>query len=115
MKNNKLDRAKIFLPFDALKGFKEELRKKEKILVEKKILSIEEKDKISKKITQIKKGVILKIIYYENNEYIEVEGMVSNIDMVYKTLTIVSKKINFNDILDIKGESLIEEDEYYAC
>ena len=50
MKNDtKLERAKIFLPFDALKGLKEALREKEKILVDKKILSIEEKEKISKK------------------------------------------------------------------
>ena len=51
MKNNtKLERAKIFLPFDALKGFQEALREKEKILVDKKILSIGEKEKtINKK------------------------------------------------------------------
>ena len=35
----KADRAKIFLPFAGLKGFKEALREKEKITVAKKILS----------------------------------------------------------------------------
>ena len=62
MKNDtKLERTKIFLPFDALKGLKEALREKEKILVDKKILSIEEKEKISKKLIQIKKGMIIKV------------------------------------------------------
>ena len=64
MKNNqKLDRAKIFLPFDALKGLQEALREKEKILVDKKILSIEEKEKIAHKLLQVKKGMIIKVIY----------------------------------------------------
>ena len=113
MKNNaKLERAKIFLPFDALKGFKEALREKEKVLVEKKILSIEEKEKISNKISQIKKGMIIKIIYFENNEYIELEGMVSSIDFVYQNLKIVKKEIKFNDILDIKSDTIKEEENY---
>lgn len=110
MKNNtKLERAKIFLPFDALKGLQEALREKEKILVDKKILSIEEKEKISKKLIQVKKGMIIKVIYYDNNEYIELEGMVSLIDFVYKKIKIVKKEIEFSDILDIKSEELEEE------
>lgn len=111
MKNNsKLERAKIFLPFDALKGFREACREKEKVLVEKKILSIEEKEKIYKKIKQIKKGMIIKIIYFENNEYIELEGLVSKIDFVYFNIMIVKKEIKFNDILDVKGENIIDEE-----
>ena len=67
MKNDtKLERAKIFLPFDALKGLKEALREKEKILVDKKILSIEEKEKISKKLIQIKKGMIIMLMFLLN-------------------------------------------------
>ena len=113
MKNNtKLDRAKIFLPFDALKGLREALREKERILVDKKILSIEEKEKISKKLIQIKKGMIIKVVYFENNEYIELEGMVSNIDFVYKKLIIVKKEIYFTDILKITSIDIKEEDIY---
>lgn len=111
MKNNtKLERAKIFLPFDALKGFQEALREKEKILVEKKILSIGEKEKISKKLIQVKKGMIIKVVYFENNEYIELEGMVSLINFTYKKLKIVKKEIYFNDILEITSEAIKEED-----
>lgn len=115
MKNNqKQERAKIFLPFDALKGFQEALREKEKVLVDKKVLSIEEKEKISKKLIQIKKGMIIKIIYFENHEYIELEGMVSNIDFTYQYLKIVKKEIQFNDILDIKSDEIKEEENYGA-
>lgn len=113
MKSSKLERAKIFLPFDALKGFQEALREKEKVLVSKRILSNEEKEKISNKLIQIKKGMIIKIIYFENDEYIELEGIVSSIDFVYKTIKIVKKEILFSDILDIKGENIkVESYEY---
>ncbi len=115
MKNNtKLERAKIFLPFDALKGFQEALREKEKILVDKKILSQEEKEKIANKLIQLKKGMIIKIIYFENHEYIELEGMISKIDLVYQKLKIVTKEIQFTDILDIKSDEIKEEENYGA-
>ena len=115
MKNNtKLERAKIFLPFDALKGFQEALREKEKILVDKKILSQEEKEKIANKLIQLKKGMIIKIVYFENHEYIELEGMISKIDLVYQKLKIVTKEIQFTDILDIKSDEIKEEENYGA-
>jgi len=110
--NKKLDRAKIFLPFDALKGLQEALREKEKILVDKKILSLEEKEKISKKLLQVKKGMIVKVIYFENHEYIEVEGIVSSIDYTYQYLKIVKKEILFNDILNIENNEIREEENY---
>ena len=113
MKNDtKLDRAKIFLPFDALKGLREALKEKERILVDKKVLSIEEKEKISRKLIQIKKGMIIKVVYFENNEYVELEGMVSNIDFVYKKLIIVKKAIYFTDILKITSVDIKEEELY---
>ncbi len=113
-RNTKLERAKIFLPFDALKGFQEALREKEKILVDKKILSLEEKEKISNKLLQVKKGMIVKIIYFEDHEYIELEGMVSKIDYTYQLLKIVTKEISFTDILDIKSDEIEEEENYGA-
>ena len=37
MQNDRLDRAKQFMPFDALKGFREAIREKEKIIENKNI------------------------------------------------------------------------------
>ena len=86
------ERAKMFLPFDALKGLKEALREKEKILVDKKILSIEEKEKILNinwKETDIKESAInkyireklmenqnLDIIVYGSEKYINNAGKI---------------------------------------
>ena len=51
------ERAKQFLPFDSLKGFKAEIRKREKIIVSKKRLSEETARELSYKINQISQGV----------------------------------------------------------
>lgn len=99
---NKADRAKLFIPFDALKGFHEALREKERILVEKKELSIEEIEGISIILQSIKNRDVVKVVYFDRNEYVELIGMVSNIDLVYKTIKIIKTEIKFDDILSIK-------------
>lgn len=46
---NKVDRASLFMPFDALKGFREALKEKEKEVIEKKdFYKYENKIKVSK-------------------------------------------------------------------
>lgn len=100
-RNEYADRAKIFAPFDALKGFKEALKEKEKIVVEKRIISQEEKEKIGNILKEIKKNDMVEIIYFNNGEYIKVKGLVSKIDFVYLKITIVTTKIDFNDIYKI--------------
>lgn len=103
---NKEDRARQFLPFDALRGYKEALRKRERIIVEKKTLSEDEIDRISYKINQVKKGMIITCIHYDNGEYIKTEGFVSKVDFVYKYLDIVEKRIYFSDIYDIISDRI---------
>ena len=100
--NRKADRAKQFIPFDALKGFKGALRAKEKIKSEKKELTEEEINEISKTLKNVNKRDIVKVIFYKNQEYIELEGMVSNIDFTLKTIKIIKEIILFDDILVIK-------------
>lgn len=101
-KNDYAQRAKIFIPFDTLKGFQEALREKEKVLVSKKRISQELKDEIAKVLIDLKKGDMVKAIYFKENEYISIQGIIASIDMVYKELSIVKTKILFDDILEIK-------------
>ena len=105
-RNEYADRAKIFAPFDALKGFKEALKEKEKIVVEKRIISQEEKEKIGNILKEIKKNDMVEIIYFNNGEYIKVKGIVSKIDLVYLKITIVTTKIDFNDIYKINLDNV---------
>ena len=102
------DRARQFLPFDALKGFKEEIKERQKIKVEKPVLSEEMAIELSYKLNQVKKGMIVKIVHYDNEEYIETFGMVSEFSEVFNYLKIVKKKILFENILDIQSDEIIE-------
>ena len=106
------ERAKQFLPFDTLRGFKNEIRKKEKIIVPKKKLFEESARELSYKLNQIKKGMIIKIVYFKNDEYIECEGMVSKIDKSQKIVIIVKTLIEFKDIYTINGTEIRDFDEY---
>ncbi len=105
----KADRAKIFLPFDALKGFREALKEKEKIIVPKIELSEEETDKLSRLLLGIKKRMIVRVIYFNSGEYLELTGMVSNNDFVYKKITIIETVIKYIDILKIEIFEEIKE------
>ena len=86
------DRARQFLPFDALKGFKQAIKEREKIKVDKIELSEEMANVISYKLRQVKKGMIIKVIHYIDNEYIETNGIVSEFDETFKYLKIVKKR-----------------------
>lgn len=97
-----LNRAKQFLPFDALNGFREAIAEKEKTVVKKIILSEEELEKLSQSILKINRDDIVYIKYYNKNEYINIKGKVSKIDFIYKYLLIEKCKIFFDDILEIR-------------
>lgn len=98
------DRARIFLPFDALKGFREALAKKEKVKVEKRILSEYQKEEINRILIKLKKGCLVNLEYYseEDKEYLSLEGVLTRIDKTSKTITIVKKEILMENIHQIK-------------
>lgn len=98
------DRARQFAPFSALKGFHELIKQKEKVITAKKELSEDELIKLSEKVLQIEKGMMAKVVHFCEGEYNSTEGVVTGIDTVYRTITIVKKKIRFGDIIDISCE-----------
>lgn len=55
--NKRADRAKLFAPYDALKGYREALIAKEKIIVPRKDLSEEVKDDLDIKFRQRKRQI----------------------------------------------------------
>ena len=103
------DRAKQFMPFAALKGYSDELRKKEKIVVPKAELSEEYAESLSRKLRQVRKNDIVTVVYFCRDEYLKQTGMVSRIDETARILKIVNTKIAFDDIYDIMGDNIGEE------
>lgn len=102
MQPNQLNRAKLFLSYDALKGFKERIHAKERIVVEKPILSEDQLYELDWKIKQIKPGMMISVIYFDNNQYVYKEGIVAQIDLDNKNfIVIVSTKIKIISIMKI--------------
>lgn len=95
-------RAKQFLPFDALKGFYEEVEKENKIKIQKKQLSHDIFESLNNKILKIKKGDKVTIKYYDNFNYIETSGIIKKIDKIYKKIFISNSIIDIDDIIEIK-------------
>lgn len=103
MPTDHTSRAKLFIPFDALKGFRELLEEKEKIVVEKRILGEDDLEELNRTIHKVKPGMIVQVVYYNEEEYIFLEGVVSKIDLEYsKYIQIVKKRLLLNQIVDIK-------------
>ena len=101
MANN--PRAKQFMPFASLKGYFDLIREEQRIKEPKKNLSEEEATVLSYKLNQVKKGMVVKVRYYNIDAYETAEGIVSSFDDIFRTLTIVKKFISFDDILDVSG------------
>ncbi len=95
------DRAKQFMPFSALKGLEDALKEKEKIIVPKIELSEDSAAELDRKMHAIKRGKIATIVYYDNENYLKITGMVAQIDENKRIMQIVNTKINFDDIYDI--------------
>ena len=109
MPRTRAQRAQIFQSFDALKGFREILKEQERIVVPKKILSEDDLAELDYKVHQIKVGMIVKIVYYDKGQYVQLEGRVSKINLDTKVLQIVKSKINLKLIVDIRGNDILED------
>lgn len=102
MLNNSRERAKQFMPFDALKGLQEALREKEIEYEERKQLSEESYEKLQEEFNKIEIGSKVKIKYYKDKNYKDIVGTITHIDNVKKKVQINEININIGDIIKIE-------------
>ena len=100
-----INRARQFMPFAALKGYDEMIRERTVIPEPKRALSEDRMDMLSKKLYSLKRGTMVDVEYYYGKGYTHIEGLVANVDAVFRCLTIVRTKIPFDDIWDISDNS----------
>ena len=105
---NKMDRtqrAKQFMPFAALKGFEEEIALAEFRPVDKVEFCEDAAEELDRKLHDIHPGDMVEVVYYTKTAwggtYLRRTGMVSKIDLVDRTLTVVKTPIPFSDLYDI--------------
>ena len=98
------ERAKIFAPFDALKGFREMLKEEERVKEVKKELSQDMIDDLDNVINSLKLGMMIEVIFYDSKveSYKSLIGVFTKVDAIYKKLVVVKTRINIEDILSIK-------------
>lgn len=102
MHKTRASRAQIFQSFDALKGFREILKEKERVIVPKKILSEDDLEELDYKIHQINVGMMVEITYYDNGQYVQIEGKVSKLNLDTKMIQIVKTKLKLKSIIQIE-------------
>ena len=114
------DRAKIFAPFAALKGYEEAIAAKQKIVVPRIELSEEVKEYLDLQLGKIERLLIkgqhpvITVVYFKKDkmsnidggEYIQFTGLVAKFDLTSRILQIVEKKLCLDDIYGIEGEDL---------
>ena len=99
MQFSRTNRAKQFLPFDALKGLQEALREKEIQYEDRKELSEETLTNLDKKFNRIEIGNYIEIRYYKNRQYVIMNGTVTKIDFIKSKIQInENENINISDI-----------------
>ena len=96
-------RAKLFVPFDALKGLKEAIAAKEKRPEPRRELTDYMKEQINNALLDLQKGQQITVVYYEKQEQqtAQITGTVMKVDAHWQTLLINQIVIGFEEIYDI--------------
>ena len=96
------DRAKIFSSFNPLYTLEKALKAQEREKSEKLELDESKIEEILNKISKLKLADKVKMTYHDGRGYANIEGLVSNVNLMDKSITIVKHKIRFGDICEVK-------------
>lgn len=99
------DRAKIFIPFDALRGYQEALRKAEQQMemMRQPQLSDDLKAELDWQLAQLEPESLVCVTYFDNGTFAQARGPVRRIDAVAATLTVGETPIALRDIRNIEA------------
>lgn len=100
-KMSREERAKQFMPFAALRGYGAEIREKEKRKEPKKELTEEQAEGLSETVNSLKKGDLIKVVYYSGDGYAEKTGAFTSADTATGVLSVVKTAIPFSEIFSI--------------
>lgn len=113
------ERAKIFAPFAALKGYEEAIAAKQHILVSKITLTEEARNELDRKLSLLTNELssgnhpVVEVVYFEKSplsdsedegNYVSFTGMVAKYFDSAHTLQIVDRKIELKNIRSLSGD-----------
>lgn len=96
----KADRAKLFMPFAALKGYYELILEQEERSEPRRELSEDDARILDEKLKRLDRGMYARIRYYCKTAYTDISGEISRCDLVFRYLVINECRIWFDDIID---------------
>ena len=71
--------------------------------MERKLLLEDVCEELDRKLHSLKKGDIIRIVYYDKDAYVKIEGMLADIDLEYKKrIRVVNTWIDLEDIVVIE-------------
>lgn len=96
----RLERAKLFAPFDAMKGLKEALRDREErhARVARHEISDEQAEENSRAILRLERGMEIEVYCHDNFHDVVIRGRVTGLDLARKMLSLDGENILFDDI-----------------
>lgn len=97
----KLDRAKQFLAFESLKGYRNLVRNKNYKTDNKKVLFDDNYDELNNTFKKINKNSLIRVKYYNDDQYIESTGRVKKIDLYRKKIYFLRSIIDIDNIVEI--------------
>lgn len=126
------NRAKIFSPFAALRGYEEEIADQNRVheLVEKEELSDEDKNALSNKLLQCKRGTVMTARYFRHDEnyeplgsYCTITGPVLRVNPVDRMLFIkvsalgphdkvIPVRISFDDLMELTSNEFVDIEDH---
>lgn len=101
MAASKEEQARQFLPFNALTGYYRMILERQRVSEPKKELSEDETEALSEKLKNLQRHDLVSVTYYDKDAYITKTGLITDIDLTFRTLTVVKTKIAFQDIFDV--------------
>ena len=96
------ERAKIFAPYAALKGFGAYIYEQELQIAERVVLSEDAQEELNWRLQQFQIGDTVTVTYYLNRRYVDATGAVRKINMDERYIRIGEIDIPFKDILSVE-------------
>ena len=101
---NNAQRAKIFAPYAALKGFGDFILAAQHTTRERVFLGEDAAADLNRQLQTLRRGDIIAVTYYLRDDYVEVCGAVRRISPEEEQLTVGGVKIPFGDILSVRRD-----------
>ena len=109
------NRAKIFAPYQALKGFGEAIHAKDAVFVPRMELAEYAQERLDRKLRQLHRWDTVTVTWFRGKpgeadrdlgQYVTVTGTVERIDPVFHVLLLGKQRIPMEEITELRGECL---------